>query len=271
MELKQFITVLELSTGRRLFALLRVLRVALTLGLPQLVQLLEQAIAHDRQTHRLDLRWYATRESRPSTSIVSLDARVDRAIKALRDGAVAQAEGAAAGDPVHQLVAAFLAEVLPVGVYAITSLPYVEQLNALEDIVENLGGSLAPMVAELGLGRQADRLSELLPQYRDAVNGAADGNGAVEFTTVRAARQRGQHYLHEVIAMILGLYYRADDPEHQDARAQLLGPIVAQNEAVRTYLRARRSVRDVDPETGEPVDEPGAPTADEAAVNEPAA
>ena len=35
------------------------------------------------------------------------------------------------------------------------------------------------------------------------------------------------------------------------ARSALLAPILKQNEAIRTYLRARRGVEDVDPETGE--------------------
>jgi hypothetical protein len=270
MELSRFIKINELSTGRRLYALLRVLALVMARGLAPIVQLVEQAIAHDRQTRQLDLRWHAMRvQPRSPASVKPVDARVDRAIKALRDGAVAQAEGAAPDDPVHGEVEDFLSEVLPVGVFAITKMPYVEQLSELENIVEKLEGPLASSVAELGLQRQAARLSELLPQYRDAINGAGVGN--LGYTTVREARKRGQRYLHEVIAMILGTYYRADDPEHQAARAELLGPIVEQNEAVRAYLRARRAVRDVDPETGDPEPETDAPATDEPVIDEPAA
>jgi hypothetical protein len=269
MELSRFIKLNELSTGRRLFALLRILALLTARGLTQIVQLVEQAIAHDRQTHQLDLHWHARRlQPRHTSNIGPLDARVDRAIKALRDGAAAQAEGAAPDDPIHGEVAEFLGEVLPVGVYAITSQPYVEQLNDLEHIVEKLTGPLAASVVELGLQRQAARLSELLPLYRDAINGVGNAD-VLQYATVNDTRKRGQRYLHEVIAMILGTYYRADDPEHQTARTELLGPIVEQNEAVRAYLRARRAVRDVDPETGDP--EPETPGTDEPAIDEPAA
>lgn len=275
MELNQFIKCNELSTGRRLFAMGRVLPGAQARSLEQLVLLVQEAMAHDRGTYQLDLRWDALRIHPQSMAIIGpLDARVDRVIRSMRDGAMGQAEGAEEGHPIHQTVKGFLAAVLPAGVYAITSKPYVEQLTALEDIVEKLEGPLAPTVTELRLETQAARLSELLPAYRDAINGAANGNNALQFATVRAARQRGQRYLHEIIAMILGTYYRADDPEHQAARAELLGPIVEQHEAVRDYLRARRAVRDVDPDTGEiepePV-EPEEPAGEEPAAGEPAA
>lgn len=69
--------------------------------------------------------------------------------------------------------------------------------------------------------------------------------------------------------MILGMFYKSDDTQHQAARRTLLAPIVEQNEAVRAYLRARRQVRDVDPDTGDlddapvdaPVDSPAEPLA----------
>lgn len=56
-------------------------------------------------------------------------------------------------------------------------------------------------------------------------------------------------------------------PEGTAARLALLAPILQQNEAIRQYLRARRAVADVNPETGE--DEPAAPGAAQA-TGEPA-
>ena len=38
---------------------------------------------------------------------------------------------------------------------------------------------------------------------------------------------------------------------NQEARAALLGPILKQDQAISDHIRARRSVPDVDPETGE--------------------
>jgi hypothetical protein len=272
MDLSQFIYVGELSTGRRLFVMRRMQPLVAARGHEDMVVHIAEGIAHELQTRELDLVWSQVRAGTLSAPNVGpVDVRVDHGITALRDAAEAQARGAAPGDPVHGQVAGFLGEALPVGVYAVTSLPYVEQLNALEILVDKLQGPLLTQVMELGIVRQSLRLAELLPLYRDVIHGAADGNTGLDFATVRAARQRGQRYLYEIIAMILGRYYRADDPEHQAARAELLGPMVEQNEAVRSYLRARRAVRDVDPDTGEPLPETDEPATGEPAASQPAA
>jgi hypothetical protein len=81
----------------------------------------------------------------------------------------------------------------------------------------------------------------------------------VDFGQVRAARAQGQAHLLEAVAMIIGKYPKSS-AEDVAARVALLGPILQQNEAIRAYLKSRRSVQDVDPETGE-VD-PGAPQAE---------
>lgn len=270
MDLNQFIYVGELSTGRRLFVMRRTRPLIEARGHDDVLLHIDEGIAHDMQTRQVDLVWSTVRSRAQSApSIGPVDVRVDHGMTALRDAAQAQARGAAPSDAIHGQVESFLGEVLPLGVYAVTSLPYVEQLNAMEIMVDKLQGPLLAQVVELGIMRQSLRLTELLPLYRDAIYGSAGGNTGLDFATVRAARQRGQRYLYEVIAMILGKYYRADDPAHKAARAELLGPIVEQSEAVRAYLRARRAVRDVDPETGEP--EPGEPASDEPAAGAPAA
>jgi hypothetical protein len=56
------------------------------------------------------------------------------------------------------------------------------------------------------------------------------------------------------LAMILGRHWR-ETPEDALARSTLLRPIVEQNEAIRSYLRSRRPIRDVDPATGEESEE----------------
>ena len=71
-----------------------------------------------------------------------------------------------------------------------------------------------------------------------------------------SARAQGQEHLLQAVSLILGRYYQST-PADVAARAELLAPILRQNEAIRQYLRMRRSVEDVNPDPGE-VD-PGAP------------
>jgi hypothetical protein len=60
----------------------------------------------------------------------------------------------------------------------------------------------------------------------------------------------------EAVAIILGKHHKRTS-EGTAQRLSLLGPILKQDEAIRQYMRVRRAVADVNPETGE--DESGTP------------
>jgi hypothetical protein len=56
--------------------------------------------------------------------------------------------------------------------------------------------------------------------------------------------------------MTLG-QYPSDSEADRKARNDVLGPIFAQNEAIRGYLRQRKAIEDVNPDTGEVEPAPG--------------
>jgi len=74
------------------------------------------------------------------------------------------------------------------------------------------------------------------------------------------ARAEGQDFLLQSVVMILARH-RTRSPQDIAARTALLGPVLEQNEAIRLYLKARRTVQDVNPETGaqDPTGAAGAP------------
>ena len=242
------------TTGRRIFALQQVRALAKEQGFAELVKHCDAAIAHDVETREIERRWSgepAKGDTNPAAQ--KIDILVDRTLGAIRDQAVAQTQGAPADDPIHAEVAAFLKKIFPVGVNAVTSSSYVDELSAVDDILKQLKGDLAQGVKELGLGRLTKRLADLAEQYRDALE--APPSSLVEWGRVRAARAEGHGLLLEAVAIILGKHH-GRTPEATAARLSLLGPILKQNEAIGQYLRARRAVTDVNPETGS--DEPGA-------------
>lgn len=238
----------EFTSGRRTLALRKVRTQAQGLRFRPLVEHIDEALVYEATIRALDSRWL-TRQIVPSGSVTKpIDNLADRTLTAIRDTAQAQAEGARPGEAIIGKVEAFLAAIFPHGVQAVTSLPYADELTAVEDIVAKLQGELAPMVIELGLTRLVQRLARLAAEYRTALEKDQD---VLEFDTVRAARARGQDNLLGAMALIVGKYYKSDDPEHVSARNLLLGPIFEQNEAIRAYIRARRAVQDIDPDTGE--------------------
>lgn len=253
----------DFSTGRRLFAMRQVHEQATQRGLADLAAHAASAVEHDRQTRTLDARWTA-RGVRPAAAndaaAQKVDALVDRALSALRAGAQAQADVARPGDGIAEKVDQFLRAVFPKGVAEVSSLAYVEELEAVNAIVEKLKGELQPLVVELGLTRQASRLEELAVEYKAALE--QPKGDEISFDKVRAARAQGQQLMLEAVAMIAGRF-PSNSVGDAEARRALLGPILRQNEEIRRYLRSRRKVEDVDPETGEvdvaaPASGPGA-------------
>jgi hypothetical protein len=256
-DLASLFNLYQFSTGRRIFALQQVLKAAKKLKLADLEAHVVAAIKHDRTTRKLDVQWQK-QGSRPKSQgdASRIDPLVDRTLTALRDGAAAQAEGAAPDEDIVEKVDAFIAEIFPSGVTAVTQLSYVDELSAVDEIVAKLKGELAPTVKELGLTRQAARLAKLAGEYRAALE--TQPAPALDFGTVRAARAQGQNLMLQAIAMIVGMF-PTNRPNHEQARAALLTPILKQNEAIAQYLRTRRTVEDVNPETGEVESEASAP------------
>jgi len=247
-------------TGRRLFALDQVAVRAKAHAFPDLAKHCAGAVAHDRACLALERRWEGlVAESRGKAApkvhaagappeAASVDPLVDNTLTAIRDHAVSQTAGAAPDDPIHATVATFLKAIFPAGVQEVTKLAFVLELAAVDDILGLLQSKeLAPVVKELGLGRLATRLADLAVVYRAAI-GTPDENTLV-FGDVRAARIEGQDRLLEAIALVLGKHH-GRTAEDVAAREDLLGPILAQNEAIGAAMKARRAVADVNPETG---------------------
>jgi hypothetical protein len=55
----------------------------------------------------------------------------------------------------------------------------------------------------------------------------------------------------QAVAIIIGRYH-GDSQEHVSKRDELLSPIMRQSDEIGAYMKSRRTILDVDPETGEP-------------------
>src|SRR4029079_14518109 len=92
----------------------------------------------------------------------------------IRDHALNQSAGARSKDPIHATVNSFLKLIFPGGVQAVSGLPYVEELAAVDDIVKTLHSKdLAALVKELGVERLAKRRADPAIQYPAAGQGPA--------------------------------------------------------------------------------------------------
>ena len=249
--LQDILNLYVFSTGRRLFSLKQVHQAAKERKLSALASQVAEAIKHDRATRTLERRWSKQSSVSPGAGEAPrIDALIDRTVSGLRDAAQAHAEGAEPGEAIIKVVNDFVEDLFPAGVPAVTQLAYVDELSAVEEVLEKLKGPHAKTVKELGLERFVARLEALLPKDRAALEGP---KSELSFGAVKAARAQGQDFLLQTVAMIVGAFPKSTS-DHVAARTALLTPILRQNEAIRQYMRGRRggSIADVDPETGEP-------------------
>lgn len=238
-----------LSTGRRIHALRQCRAVAEEANLPEIVKLIDRALKHDMKTRELDLMWgNSTAKQKDDGALRVCDAKLDRLITATRDIPLSHIAGSEPKDPLALKVNAFVQDVFPAGVTAITSLPYVDQLTATEALIAKLKGQHAGLMKELGMTELVQKLTATSSEYAALQNAVV--KGSLNFQDVRAARARGQRYLLQVVAMVSGTFFE-DNEKHNHMRATLLRPILEQNDFIRAAQRARRTAEDVNPDTGE--------------------
>lgn len=239
----------QFTTGRSLFALDQVLAAAKDREkLDDVVEHVKVAIAHAKTVRSLESE-YAVAQSAPkgNAKLVAIDVKVDRAVVALRDAMQAHVNASDDDDPAGDVARNVLADLFPKGVQAITQLPFVDQLSAVERVLAALDSRHADAVETLQLGRFVKRLATVTDLYRAAMQTTPPG--APDKGKVRAALARNQELLLEVTVMIAGRFPTAS-AEDVAARQALLGPILRQQEAIGLYIRSRRAVEDVNPDTG---------------------
>lgn len=249
--LRGLIRLVRFTTGRRIFTLQEVRAQAVAHNLPDVVAHIDMATAHDRGTLKLEARWRMRGDfgRRHSPRAIHVDNLVDQTLTGVRDAAQVYIRNSPVGDPTRAAAERFLDQVFPGGVYPITSLPFIDQLAEVQRIQALITDELSAEVAQLGLGPMLALLSARTDEYRAVLT---EGPSNLGFEQVQVARDLGQDYLAVLVALIINHFPRPNDPGDERARALLLGPILAQQRAIRQYLSARRNVPDIDPDAGEP-------------------
>ena len=236
-----------LTTGRRLYSLAQIRERAQALQLDELVALIDQALAHDKQVLDLDA---ARRSGGSEEPVRDKDLRVDRVLSTidtlLSHYVAIEDETALALQP----------ELFPAGLAAHTRLPFIEQKAANERVLSILRkAEHQAWLTERGVTALAKQLEQAHGRFADALE-ARDQSNTPSWDELKAASAAGQEAYLEVVAEIIAR--TRDDAER---RAELLTPVMTQERQVAERRRTRRSPGEVDPSTGEllQADEPSEP------------
>lgn len=252
-----YVALYRFSTGRRLFTLSQLRARAAERGDETLVQRIDEAIEHDRETVRLEGLWEKARRqtSRARGRAVELDQRIDRLLGAMHTTVSVLLSTLPPESERARRARGFLDRFFPAGAAAIVNSAFEDQLAVLEHMTEALGAMDRAALDELNVAHFARELAELTPQFKTELSQPSEG---FRFDKLRAARDRGHRNLLVLVATIIA-QHPGSEPAEVGARRALLAPIAEQNARIRAARRRapRGPDVEVDPQTGEEIDRPG--------------
>lgn len=246
--LTDWIKLNQIPTGRRQVAMGQIATIAEKLGWQEIRAHCAASIEHetDLRDKRLVL---SSIKRKHDPRLSNLDPRIDKLV-----GAIYRNAGEAAsslkdtreGDCGEQIIN----RIFPGGAIAITSLSYPEQNAEVGTILKLLQGDLKDEVSALGLGAYVSTLARLNDEFGKILRETKPAGVTVD--QVRAANAKGQENLMTAVVMILARHIsgKVEDTD------RLLKPIRIQNEEIRSHIRSRRNIADIDPDTGEEAAEP---------------
>ncbi|MDX9722230.1 MAG: DUF6261 family protein [Myxococcota bacterium] len=252
MEYRDLFTLYRLPPGRILYALGVLRKLAVQLGLDALVVLIDDGIARAKTAIDLRVRLDAAKATENSSigqTLRELDKLFDRIVGAF-DTILAGQMAAFPDQDSGRAAERIRNATLPNGVYAITHSSYPEEIAYGRRLLDMLEGELAPELALVPLGDLPKRLRETVDKFDEALQTTPK----VELSNadVTLARARADNALIVIFSWIIA-HYGSD--EQAETRAQLLRPILQQNDAMRLYHQRRRPAHDVDPNTGGELEE----------------
>lgn len=239
----------QIPTGRRRLALRQVLEIAEARGDTAIAEAVRRALEINLRAHDLEGRWRHERHRDRMTrrEAADIDKKLDRAVGALHRQ-LQDIRELFADEASGETAETILQRLFPEGAGAIVTMPFEEELGAVEYILGQLEEHWEDDLEDLGVASIVDRLDELAAEFADALAGS--DREEVTWDQVREATQRGQEAMLSVVGKIVG-EYGTDSDDDVAARRELLGPILAQNERVGELYSRQHQVSDVDPETGE--------------------
>ena len=242
----------RLTPGRRVFALRKMLVACLAFGLAELATRCETLIAENL----LQLeRWRVFKTGQALTTaatwspeVLALDVELDRLLSELRDllAALGRSTRTARGKAAKALYDAHFA----VGLPWYTQVPIEDEDARVGELIRSLRSDPA-LLATATADEAVDDVALTHGRYAAQVVAHVKARRA-DYATVKAGELACHRALLELIAQVFTATFAAPEAERAAQRAQILEELARQDEELSDIARARRSVHDVDPDSGAP-------------------
>lgn len=252
--LQPYFDLYQFPTGRRLFALRQVKERAEQMSLATIAELADEAVQHDEQTMHMEAAWRRARSinegKREAANVI--DVALDRAVGGLHTHLQSLRHAFGDAHPRGKRAAQVLDTLFPEGAGAITTMTYENELAAVEVLLHQLNDDFAAEKQDLNLAPYMELITELKDRFALALKDEQTRD--VTYSEIRHARMLGQEGLLRVVAKVLGEYCGPSE-EHVTMRHTLLAPVMSQNRRLEERYASRRGSGDVDPQTGNELDD----------------
>ena len=250
-QIESWSTVRRFTPGRRAYAVRKIQQLLLALGYADLAARCEGLISAELtqlETLRLFRMAQGSSTATWTPEIIATDVEVDRLVGDLAEllGALARRTGTPRGDAAKKLDDAAFSE----------GTAYYTQQNFGEEEVRVAGlvALLARHPAEVALTTADDIVAELTVahlKYQGLIL-AHEKAARMGYDQVKATDLANQREFLELINAIFTRTGEAPVADRPALRAKLLAPVIEHDQAITELIRARRRVKDVHPETGQP-------------------
>jgi hypothetical protein len=191
----------------------------------------------------------ASASARAEGNAVELDNQVGRLVAAIYANTRSFAHALGEREPETDQARELLRELFPRGAYDVTHRAFEEETAAISVLTKKLEGRFSVHAAALGLTPFVHKLARVNAAFGDALR---KPRGVIPYDAVTVADRATQEMLAALFVTIMARY-RSDDDTSVRRRAELLAPIIEQDERIADAIRRRRPLPDVDPETGKDV------------------
>lgn len=238
--------------GRRAYALRKIQIALIALGYADLAArcepLIEAELVQIERLRLFKLGKSAATAAAWTPEIIAADVLLDRLLGDLREllDALARRTGTPRGDAAKTLNGAALSEGLAY---------YTQQNFGIEEVrVASLLAVLARHANEVALTTTDDIVADLIVAHRNyqALIVAHTKANRPDWDSVKAGDLANQRQFIELIFAIFSRTGDLPEAERLAARERILAPVVEHDQAISAQISARRAIKDVNPETGEP-------------------
>ncbi len=246
--ISELIDLYKFSLGAIAYCVVRMKTTLEGLGDTRGVELAEKTKAKQERAQQLQYDWEKQKrdESMRGEGARRLDDQIDTTLSSIAQ----TAEGLAGADVVSKpsrLAGELLGDLFPNGVYHITSKTFDDQYTTVNALLERLNGDYSEHVKTLNLEPMVERLENLNEGFGEKLDMSSR---EVEYSEVEAAHREAEEAFHRLIARVMCAH--SDDMERFN---RIMEPVAEQTERAQRHFKRRGTVPEVDPETGEPVDE----------------